>query len=376
MVIAVNTRLLLKDRLEGIGWFTCESLQRITRQHKEHRFIFIFDRPYNEEFIFADNITPVIVSPPARHPLLWHLWFEYRIPSILKKYKADLFLSPDGFLSLNTSVKSLPVIHDLNFEHYPFDLPYWTSRHYCHFFPQYARKATRIATVSNYSKNDIASTYKINPEMIDVVYNGANELYSDTSPEIKSATKNKYTQGENYFLYVGALNPRKNITSLLLAFDKFKQNTTTKVKLLMVGSRMWGLHEMETVYKQMKHKQDVIFTGRLPVTELKNVLAAALALTYIPIFEGFGIPLVEAMYSDIPIITSNVTSMPEVVGNAAILVNPYSIDAIEKAMLQLASSETARQQLITKGREQRKKFTWQQTADKLWLAIEKTSATP
>ena len=123
MNIAVNTRLLLKNKLEGIGWFTFESLKRITTQHPEHHFFFIFDRDFSEEFIFSDNITPLIQFPPARHPFLFFAWFEYALPSLLNKLKPDLFLSPDGFLSLRYQGKSMNVIHDLNFEHYPEDLP-------------------------------------------------------------------------------------------------------------------------------------------------------------------------------------------------------------------------------------------------------------
>jgi hypothetical protein len=92
MRIAVNTRLLLKGKLEGIGWFTFETLKRMTQNHPEHEFIFIFDRPFDRDFIFAENITPVVIGPPARHPLLFWIWFDFRIPKILKKYKVDLFL--------------------------------------------------------------------------------------------------------------------------------------------------------------------------------------------------------------------------------------------------------------------------------------------
>ena len=99
MRIAVNTRLLLKDKLEGIGWFTFETLKRITKNHPEHEFIFLFDRPYDKEFIFSENIIPVVIQPPARHPFLWYLFFEWSIPAALKKYKADIFISPDGWLS-------------------------------------------------------------------------------------------------------------------------------------------------------------------------------------------------------------------------------------------------------------------------------------
>ena len=124
MKIAVNTRLLLPDKLEGIGWVAFETLKRITRAHPEHEFYFIFDRKWDDMFIFSDNVTPVAVSPQARHPFLYYLWFEWSVPHILKKVKADLFLSPDAYLSLRTEVKSIAVFHDLNFEHYPNDLPF------------------------------------------------------------------------------------------------------------------------------------------------------------------------------------------------------------------------------------------------------------
>ena len=138
MKIAVNTRLLLKNKLEWIGWFSTETLKRITTQHKEHQFYFIFDRKYDDAFIFSDNITPVVIPPQARHPVLYYIWFENSIPRLLKKLQPDLFFSPDGYLSLTTKVRSMNVFHDLNFEHYPADLPFSERTYYRHFFPLYA----------------------------------------------------------------------------------------------------------------------------------------------------------------------------------------------------------------------------------------------
>ena len=103
--------------LEGIGWFTFETLKRITRNHPEHEFIFIFDRQFNQEYIFSAIIISVVIGPQARHPFLFYAWFDFQIPRILKRYKADLFLSPDGYLSLRTKVPQLGVIHDINFVH-------------------------------------------------------------------------------------------------------------------------------------------------------------------------------------------------------------------------------------------------------------------
>lgn len=371
MRIAVNTRLLLKNKLEGIGWFSYETLKRICKAHTEHEFFFIFDRPWSDEFIFSNNITPVSVFPQARHPLLYYIWFEQRLPGVLKKLNPGLFFSPDGYLSLNSKIKSVNVFHDLSFEHYPKDVPVSERYFYRRFFPKYAHKASRIATVSEYSKQDIMRTYNIDKEKIDVVYNGANLNYKPVSDKIKLDTINKFSKGKPYFLFVGALHPRKNLINLFMAFDEFRKQHAEQVHLLIVGSKMWWTKPIEQAYNQMVFRNDVIFTGRLETSELNKVIGSAIALTYVSYFEGFGIPIVEAFYCDTPVITSNVTSMPEVAGDAALLVNPFSPTSIAEAMLNMASDESLRNDLIAKGRERRKLFSWQQTAERLWNTIEK-----
>src|SRR5690554_2062147 len=104
MRIGINARFLLKNKMEGFGWYTYETMLRITQQHPEHEFIFFFDRPFDQKFIFSNNITPVVVNPPARHPILQIIWFDYAIPRALKKYKCDVFVSTDGYLSLKTDL--------------------------------------------------------------------------------------------------------------------------------------------------------------------------------------------------------------------------------------------------------------------------------
>ena len=331
MLIAVNTRLLLKDRLEGIGWFSYESLKRITKNHPEHQFLFLFDRPFSEEFIFSDNISPIVVGPQARHPLLWYWWLEQSLPKVLHKHDPDLFLSPDGFLPLAYSspagpkqCKFLPVIHDLYFEHYPQEIPFLASKFFKRYFQRYVKKANRIATVSEYSKKDISSYYKVSPDKIDVVYDGANEAYAP-APKGEKGPKLPLGLGQagSYFLFVGALSPRKNVARLLQAFEEFKKDTSSDIKLVIVGEKMFMTSEMENIFGKMQFKNEVIFVGRLGMNELKNVFASALALVFVPYLEGFGIPIVEAMYCDVPIITSNVTSMPVVAGNAGLWCGPF-----------------------------------------------------
>ena len=370
MIIAVNTRMLLKGKLEGIGSFTRETLLRMTRNHPEHQFIFIFDRPYDDEFIFSTNVTPVVVSPPTRHPILWYIWFEWRIPHILRKYKADLFLSPDGYLSLSTKVKQLAVIHDINFAHRPKDLPFFYAAYYNFFFPRFAKRAKRIATVSYYSKEDIVRTYHINPDNIDVVYNGVNTLYTPTRAEEQASTRNKYTDGIPYFLYIGSLHPRKNICGLLRAFDAYRTSTEKVTKLLITGDTMFKTEDIEKTYEGMRHRNDVIFTGRLPNEELHQVLGAAMALTFVPFFEGFGVPVIEGMSAGIPVICSNTTSLPEVGGHAVLYADPFAVAQIKDAMIRIANEHELRDILIEKGRKQQQKFTWDKTAEMLWGSVQ------
>jgi len=370
--IAVNTRLLIKDKLEGIGWFTYENLKRITTQHPEHEFHFIFDRKFSEEFVFAENVHPHVVFPQARHPFLYYLWFEHSIPRLLKKIDANLFFSPDGYLSLKTDVPSINVFHDLNFEHYPNDLPFLERKFYRSFFPRYAEKAKRIATVSEYSKLDISQQYGISKNKIDVVYNGANESFKPLDELSKLEVRKKFTGGSPYFLFVGSLHPRKNLARLFGAFDKFKSQDNQGIKLMIVGEKKWWTEGIKTAYDGMKYKEDVIFTAHLNSENLHKVLASALALTYVSYFEGFGIPIVEAFYCDTPVITSNVTSMPEVAGDAALLIDPFSIDSIAGALQKISTDENLRNSLIEKGRERRKMFSWQKTSERLWNSIEKS----
>lgn len=371
MRIAVNTRLLVKDKLEGIGWFTYETLKRITIQHPEHEFIFFFDRPFHKDFIFSENVTPVIVNPPARHPVLWYLFFEWGITKALKKYKADIFISTDGWLSLSAKVKSFTVIHDLNFEHYPEFIKPLVRQYYKYFFHRFANKALQIATVSEFTKNDIFNLYGIPLDKIDVVYNGSNELYIPLSLTEKNEIKNIYSKGCNYFIFIGSLHPRKNLSNLFKAFDLFKEKNGSSTKLMIVGEKKWWKGEISQTYDNMKYKDEVIFTGRLSPEALKSVLGSSLALTYISYFEGFGIPIIEAFNAETAVITSNVTSMPEIAKDAAILVDPYSIIQIADAMNKIDSDEEFRLSLIEKGKIRRNDFSWDKTAENLWNSIEK-----
>jgi len=371
MIIAVNTRLLLPDKIEGIGRFTRETLSIITQEHPEHQFVFIFDRKYAEEFIFSGNITPVTCFPPARHPLLWYWFFEQGIPPILKKAKADLFLSPDGWLSLKTPVKSLPVIHDLNFFHFPEFVPYHIRHYYNYFFPRFVKKAERIATVSEFTRNDIATRFNYAKDRIDVVHNGASNGFLPLGITEQQIVRDAYTQGCPYFLFVGLIHPRKNLSNLISAFDSFRQTFHSDVKLLIAGSRKWWTDDMQQAYEQCSFHDEIILLGRVKDDDLKKITASALGMVYVSHFEGFGIPVLESMYCDTPVICSNTSALPEVGGNAVLYAVPSDVESIKSAMLKLCRDPELRNDLIHKARVQRAKFSWEQTAGLLWSSIEK-----
>lgn len=370
--IAVNTRLLIKDKIDGIGLFTFEIFKIIAKQHPEHIFYFIFDRKPSAEFIFEKNIQSVVLLPKTRHIYLFPFWYQMLLKKALKRLNPDVFIATDGMFPLKSNIKTLAVIHDLNFEHYPETLPKNVLKYYLNYFPQFAKKAIRIATVSQFSKNDIIKTYQINADKIDVVYNGANIDFKPITEEDALKIKSKYTQQQPYFLFVGTLHPRKNILRLLMAFNRFKTQTNSPIKLVLAGRKMWWTKEINTFFEQMEAKNDVIFTGRISNEELIKITAAAYAITYVPIFEGFGIPLVEAMRCGVPVITSNVTAMPEVVENAGLLVNPFSEEEIANAMLKLVSDEKLRTTLAQKSLQQAAKFNWEKSAQLLLKSIEKT----
>jgi len=371
MRIAVNTRLLLKGKLEGIGWYTHETLRRIVEQHPEHEFLFFFDRPYDPSFVFAANVKPIVFGPQARHPILFNIWFNICVPFMLRKYKADIFLSPDGMMSLTTKVPSCIVMHDLAFEHYPQHLKRIHQVFYRKNSPKYAQKATRIVTVSEFSKNDIAERYHVPLDKIDVTYNGAHELYRPLDWEEREAVKKQYTDGCEYFVFAGALHPRKNVVNLLKAFIVFKKRQRSNMKLVIVGRMAWNYEAIVKLRAAMPFKDDVKWVGYLNVDELSKVIGGAYALVYPSLFEGFGIPILESLQCNVPAIVSNTSSMPEVGGDAALLVNPKDVEDIAAKMEMMYKDELLRKKLITAAPAQVEKFQWQKTADKLWESLMK-----
>lgn len=376
MRIAINTRFLLPNKLEGIGWYTYELCRRLAETHPKDTFYFFFDRPYSKEFIFGSNVIPLVIPPPARHPLLWKLWFEISIPIALKIIRPDVFFSPDGYLSVHTNTPTLMTLHDLASLHYPHQVPKPVRQYYDQNVPRFLHRADCIVAISEFVKQDILAHYPIPSERIQVVGNGQRAGFYPLTDQEKQVVRNQYAEGKPYFFYFGALHPRKNLPRLIRAFDQFKAQTGAPLKLLIGGRMAWQTGEILQAWEASRCKRDIQFLGYLPENELPRILGGAFGLTYVSLFEGFGLPILEAFSCDVPVITSTAASMPEVAGDAALYANPLEEESIATAMRQLWEQPARAQELIQKGRIQQEKYTWERTAERIYNLLYQIKKAP
>ncbi|MDZ4839908.1 MAG: glycosyltransferase family 1 protein [Bacteroidota bacterium] len=372
--IAVNARLLLPNKLEGLGWFSYQTLKHITENHTEVKFTFIFDKAIANQIVFnKSNTRCVVLHPQSRHPLLWYIFFQISTKRYLKKLKPDLYLSPDGYIPLNSSIPSLAVIHDIAFEHYPETISTLVRKYYRYFFPKFSKQASRIATVSEFTKADLVNTYGIYEDKIDVVYNGINDSFKPISQADQLKIRQEFTQGNSYFIYLGNQNARKNLHTTLSAFIKYSVKYNSDVHFVLIGGKGYLPESLDEFYQHPIHGNKIHNLGRVNDDEIVNKLvASAIAMVYISKYEGFGIPVLEAMQAGTAVITSNNSSMSEIANDAAYYVDSNGIADTVFAMNKLNTDISFRNQLVSKGYEQVKKFSWAKTSELLWQSCLKT----
>jgi glycosyltransferase involved in cell wall biosynthesis len=371
MKIAVNVRFLLEDRMEGIARFNYETLRRIVKDHPEDEFYFFFDRPYSDKFIFGTNVKPIVLYPPTRHPLLIAFWLEFRIKKYLNKLKPDVFLSGDTYIPLNPGVKTVIVSHDLAFLHFPEHMKFSDRVYYNYFFPKFHGKADKIIAVSEFTKKDIIKHYKIEGSKIEVVHNAANGHFYSIAENEKIMYQNLLTGGKPYFVYLGSIHPRKNVVNLIKAFEIFKKNSGSDHCLAIIGRPAWKTTEFYSTLNKSAYKESII-TKQIDRSELQGYIGSAEALFYVSFFEGFGIPILEGFEAGVPVVTSVSSSMPEVAGDAALLVDPDSPEEIADAMQQLVKKPELGSSLIQKGSERLNAFSWDESAAKIYKILKDT----
>ncbi len=368
MIVAVDTRFLVKNESSWYSNFIYETFGRIANLHKEHTFIFINDKVVDASFNFSENVIRVAKGPQVKSSAQWLIWYNIKIPAILKKYKADVFISFD-FCSLTTKVPQCIIINDLTFLFYP---PKSLAFFYKKFTPFSLEKSKTIVTVSEFSKKDISKQYKINEEKITVVYNGVDENYSPINTEERENIKEKYTEGNEYFIYKGESRAKNNLVNLLKAFSAFKKRQKSGMQLLMLIDNNSAYEELVESLRLFRFKDEVKLLIDLPASEIVKVMSGAYALAYPSFLEGFPKQLIEAMRCDVPVITSSTSAMPEICGEAAMYFDPKNFKEIAVLMMLLFKDEALRKNLIEKGKAQAKKYSWDKTSQLLWETIEKT----
>ncbi len=369
MVIAVNAIFLQKNLLEGYGHYANEILKRIVQSNPTHHFIFIFDRPYDDQFIFGNNVTAIQIAPAARHVPAFIYWYNISAALAIKKYKPSIWIQPYGFCSLTTTIPQLLVVHDLAFKQATNDIAWHQQWFYQYFTPKFLKKATTIITVSNYSKLAIEQTYPFTKNCVKVIPGAARSEFKPISWEEKTQIKEMYTDGFEYFICVGGISPRKNLMNMLKAFTLFKKWNKSNMKLVFAGRLAWNYQQILEKLKTYKYKSDVILTGYLSDELLQKLTAGAYASVYMSNHEGFGLPIVEAMQAGVPVIAADNSSMPEVGEEAVLYAGSIDPKKIAEQMQLLYKEEKLRENLIIKGLQRAKTYNWDESASLFWKEI-------
>ncbi len=298
------------------------------------------------------------------------LWTQWRLPLDLYMHKPspDVFFSPSHYAPRFSPVPSVISIMDLSFLYYPelfskkdlLQLRNWT---------EYSiKKAKKVITISNSSKNDIIKEYKIESGRVNVTYPGIRD-FTSLKPKVygMNQLKTKYGIGDKYILFVGTLQPRKNIERLIEAFSRLSGKN---LELVIVGKKGWLYDEILQKPKHLGIESKVKFLSKVGNDELPIFYKHAICMVLPSLYEGFGLPVLEAMKHGCPVIISDVSSLPEAGGDACLYINPKDVDDIAAKMTSLINDEKLRIELIEKGKKQSAKFSWENTAKQTIKVLE------
>ena len=280
---------------------------------------------------------------------------DHLVPSI------DLFHATDHLLPRLSQVKTVFTLHDLIFRFYP-EMHKPLNRWFLTLMmPRFLQAADAVVAVSGCTKRDAVQTYGLDEAKIRVIYEGVNSRFRTRPRDVISAVRHQYGLPERYILSVGTIEPRKNLTSLLEAYRELTDGGS-EFKLVIVGKKGWLYEGFFRKLRELGLKNEVIFPGFVPDEDLPAVYSAADLFVFPSLYEGFGLPVLEAMACGVPVITSNTSSLPEVTGEAALLVDPKSVEALTRAITDVLENKELRDELRVKGPRQAAKFTWEKAA--------------
>ncbi|MET0392811.1 MAG: glycosyltransferase family 1 protein, partial [Chitinophagaceae bacterium] len=315
------------------------------------------------------NIIIVNAGSPGGHPLQWKWWYDVKLPSLLKKYRADVFLACNGIGSLRSRVPQCLLVTDLSFLHGPS----FTGRLQRFFYRRYRtrslQRAAAIAVVSAFLEKEIKAAYDVGPGKITVIHSAAAEEARPLDEEEKETIRQQYTGGLNYFLYTGILHPHKNLLNLLRAFSAFKKRQQSNWKLVIAGMEYWPGNGLTRSLRTYKYRDDVVLTGSVSEPELARLTGAAYAWVYPSPQEGLAMPVLDAMQAAIPAIISAGSALEEAAGDAALYADPSNHQDIAEQMMRLYKDESLRRTLIAKGLQHAALYSPGRTTALLWQAL-------
>lgn len=262
------------------------------------------------------------------------------------------------------------MVDDLSFLSYPEFVKKSHLLFYKRYVPKFLQKAKSVAGASGFIKKELVKNYGTAFENVNIVYSAVSEIFKPISDAEKILTKEKLTGGKEYFLYAGEIRPDKNLINLLKAFSIFKKTQQSSMKLVLTGEMGKDNKSFSENLETYKYRKDVVMLHKVAEDELANIMGAAYAMINPSFYDGFGVSVLEAMQSGIPVITSANTAMKEIAGDAALYIKPSAISDIAAKMMTLYKDEELRNKLIEKGKLISAKYSWDKTAKLLWQSIE------
>jgi glycosyltransferase involved in cell wall biosynthesis len=358
MRVGINGRFLVAKRT-GVQRAAYNLIKTLIEVDRENEYVIFTGKEQigAPEWNFP-NVTVVGDNLRPTESFRNHLWEQVRLPRLARKYKIDVLHSPANVAPLFYSGKSIIHIHDLCFVVNPQWYSFAFRTVYNLIIPQLAKRATKVITNSNNSKNDLLQYFDLPAEKVSLVYWAVDDTFS--LPTAIDETRKKNIDGD-YILYVGSLEPRKNIKGLIEAYEKLRHEyPAIKTKLILIGGESPLFASVQL--KAREFRDDVIFKGFVTDAELSEYYRRAKLVAYPSLYEGFGLPPLEAMASGAPVVTSCTSSIPEVVGRAAILINPLDRDQLARALHRVLTDSRLRESMIKAGSERVTRFNWYRVA--------------
>jgi glycosyltransferase involved in cell wall biosynthesis len=372
-LVGVDASRTTVARRTGTENYALNLIRALLARRGEYRYRLYFrNRPATGLFPASDAVEQRVIPFPR-------LWTHVRLSWEMIRQPPDLLFVPAHVLPLVHPRRSLVTVHDLGYRHFP-QAHRPLDRLYLDLSTRWnARAATCVLADSEATKADLIREYGTPADKIAVVYPGRDEsLRRVQDPALIAAVKGKYGVAGDYVLYVGTLHPRKNLIRLIEAFSTFNsqlaignsQFATQNLQLVIAGRKGWLYDEIFTRVRDLSLGGRVVFTGYVADADLPALLSGAWLFAFPSLYEGFGFPVLEAMSCGVPVVCSNCSSLPEVAGDAALLVDPLDVMALSEAMAHLLADESLREDLVARGYEQARRFSWERAARQVLGIIE------